>query len=137
MQGLHVLDEEREHRPLATMEDPGIVEDEVKKKFIPAFEELGVTKGRIGMDHVSMLTLIKLQEAFPKAEFVNGDHCVLDAQVVKNSEEIKCMRVSSQMAAIAMDRAISKIDAGVRECESLQRRCILFTRMGWKCPSVT
>ncbi len=93
-------------RPLATMEDPGIVEEEVKKKFIPAFEELGITKGKVGIDHVSMLTLMKLKEAFPKADFVNGDHCVLDAQVVKNSEEIKCMRVSSQMAAIAMDRAI-------------------------------
>jgi Xaa-Pro aminopeptidase len=106
-------------RPLATMEDPGIVEVEVKKKFIPAFEELGITGGKIGIDHVSMLVLMKLKEAFPKADFTNGDHCVLDAQVIKNSEEIKCMRVSSQMAAIAMDRAIRKIDAGLRECEIL------------------
>jgi Xaa-Pro aminopeptidase len=106
-------------RPLATMEDPGIVEEEIKKKFIPAFKELGITTGRIGIDHVAMLTLMKLKEAFPKADFVNGDHCVLDAQVVKNSEEIKCMRVSSQMAAIAMDRAIRAIHLGVRECEIL------------------
>jgi Xaa-Pro aminopeptidase len=28
-------------RPLATMEDPGVVETEVNKKFKPAFEELG------------------------------------------------------------------------------------------------
>jgi Xaa-Pro dipeptidase len=101
------------------MEDPGIVEVEIKKKFVPAFEELGITKGKIGIDHVSMLTLLKLQEAFPKAQFVNGDHCVLDAQVVKNSEEIKCMRVASQMATIAMDRAMKKIDVGIRECEIL------------------
>jgi Xaa-Pro aminopeptidase len=106
-------------RPLATMEDPGVVEVEIKKKFIPAFEELGITKGKVGIDHVSMLVLMKLKEAFPKAEFVNGDHCVLDAQAIKNSEEIKCMRVSSQMAAIAMDRAVRKIDVGVRECEIL------------------
>ncbi len=106
-------------RPLATMEDPGIVDVEVKKKFIPAFDELGITGGRIGIDHVSMLTLLKLKEAFPKAEFVNGDHCVLDAQVVKNSEEIKCMRASSQLAVVAMDRAMKKIDVGVRECEIL------------------
>jgi Xaa-Pro aminopeptidase len=106
-------------RPLATMEDPGIVEEEIRKKFVPAFKELGITKGKVGIDHVSMLTLIKLKEAFPKADFVNGDHCVLDAQVIKNSEEIKCMRASSQMAAIAMDRAIRKIGLGVRECEVL------------------
>ncbi len=106
-------------RPLATMEDPGIVEEEIKKKFVPAFKELGITKGKIGIDHVSMLTLMKLKEAFPKADFVNGDHCVLDAQVIKNSEEIKCMRASSQMAAIAMDRAIRSIRLGIRECEIL------------------
>ena len=104
-------------RPLATMEDPGIVEAEVNKKLKPAFEELGITEAKIGVDHVSMLVLMKLKEAFPKAEFVNGDHCVLDAQVIKNSEEIKCMRISSQLATFAMDRAIKKIDAGVRECE--------------------
>ena len=106
-------------RPLATMEDPGIVEEEIKKKFLPAFKELGITKAKIGLDHVSMLTLMKLKEAFPKADFVNGDHCVLDAQVIKNSEEIKCMRASSQMAMIAMDRAIRAINIGVRECEIL------------------
>lgn len=106
-------------RPLATMEDPGIVEEEIARKFVPAFEELGISEGRIGIDHVSMLTLIKLQEAFPRATFVNGDHCVLEASAVKNSEEIKCMRVASQMAAIAMDRAIRSIRLGVRECEVL------------------
>ena len=106
-------------RPLATMEDPGIVEEEIRKKFVPAFDELGITRGRIGIDHVSMLTLIKLQEAFPEAQFVNGDHCVLEASAVKNGEEIKCMRVASQMAAIAMDRAIRSIRLGIRECEIL------------------
>ena len=106
-------------RPLATMEDPGIVVAEVEKKFKPAFEELGITEGRIGIDHVSMLVLLKLQEAFPKAEFVNGDHCVLDASAIKNSEEIKCMRESSHLATFAMDRAMKKIGAGVRECEVL------------------
>jgi len=59
--------------PLATMEDPVIVEEEIKKKFVPAFEELGITHGRVAIDHVSMLVLLKLQEAFPNARFVNGD----------------------------------------------------------------
>ena len=121
-------------RPLATMEDPGVVEVEVKKKFIPAFEELGITKGKIGIDHVSMLVLLKLKEAFPKADFINGDHCVLDAQAIKNSEEIKCMRVSSQMAAIAMDRAIRKIDAGVRECEILAEAMYSLYSNGMEVP---
>jgi Xaa-Pro aminopeptidase len=106
-------------RPLATMEDPGIAETEVREKFIPAFEELGITEGKIGIDHVSMIVLNKLKEVFPKAEFVDGDQCVLAAQVIKNSEELKCMRVASEHAAYAMDRAINSIRAGIRECEIL------------------
>ncbi len=106
-------------RPLATMEDPGIAETEVKKKLKPAMEELGITQGKVGIDHVSMIVLNKLKEAFPKIEFVDGDQCVLAAQVVKNSEELKCMKVASQHASYAMDRAISSIRAGIRECEIL------------------
>ncbi|MBI4289349.1 MAG: aminopeptidase P family N-terminal domain-containing protein, partial [Chloroflexi bacterium] len=37
-------------RPLATMEDPGIAEAQVEKKLKPAFEELGVSTGKIGID---------------------------------------------------------------------------------------
>ena len=106
-------------RPLATMDDPGIAETEINKKFKPAFEELGITEGKVGIDHVSMVVLMKLKEAFPKVEFVNGDHCVLDAQVEKSSEEIKLMRIASQNASYAMMRAMKKIEAGVRECEIL------------------
>ena len=106
-------------RPLATMEDPGIARTEVEKKIKPALEELGITEGRIGVDHVTMIVLNILKETFPKAEFVDGDQCVLAAQVEKNSEEIKCMRVASQHAAYAMDRAINSIRAGIRECEIL------------------
>ena len=106
-------------RPLATMEDPGIAETEVREKLLPAFEELGITEGKIGIDHVSMIVLNKLKEVLPKVEFVDGDQCVLAAQVVKNSEELKCMRVASEHASYAMDRAISSIRAGIRECEIL------------------
>ena len=106
-------------RPLATMEDPGIAETEVKEKIKPALEELGISEGKIGIDHVSMIVLNKLKELLPKAEFVDGDQCVLAAQAVKNSEELKCMRVASQHASYAMDRAIKSIRAGIRECEIL------------------
>jgi len=106
-------------RPLATMEDPGIAETEVREKIAPAMEELGLTEGKIGIDHVSMIVLNKLKEVFPKVEFVDGDQCVLAAQVVKNSEELKCMRVASEHASYAMDRAINSIRAGIRECEIL------------------
>lgn len=106
-------------RPLATLDDPAIADNEIRKKFVPAFDELGITKGKIGLDHVPMTVLLKLQEVFPEVEFVNGDQCVLDAQAVKNPEEIKLLRSASQHACYAMHRAINSIEAGKRECEIL------------------
>lgn len=121
-------------RPMATMEDPGIAENEVEKKLKPAFEELGITEGKIGIDHVPMTVLIQLQKKFPKAEFVDGDQCILDASVIKNSEEIKCMRISSQLAGFAMDRALKKIEPGVRECEILAEAMHSFYSNAMECP---
>ena len=58
------------------------LKDGKKLTCLNAFEELGITEGKIGIDHVSMIVLNKLKEALPKAEFVDGDQCVLAAQVV-------------------------------------------------------
>lgn len=126
--------EKKNIRPLATMEDPGIAETEVRKKLVPAFEELGLTEGKVGIDHVSMIVLTKLKEALPKVQFVDGDQCVLAASAVKNSEEIKCMRVASQHASYAMDRAIGSIRAGVRECEILAEAMHSMYSNGMECP---
>jgi Xaa-Pro aminopeptidase len=121
-------------RPLATMDDPGIAANEVNNKLKPAFEELGISEGKIGIDHIAMSVLIELKKAFPKAEFVNGDHCVLDAQVIKNSEEIKLLRQSSQLASFAMHHAIGSIDAGVRECEILAEAMHVLYSFGMEVP---
>jgi len=121
-------------RPLATMEDPGIAETEVKEKFLPAFEELGITEGKVGIDHVSMIVLNKLKEVFPKVEFVDGDQCTLAAQVIKNSEELKCMRTASEHASYAMDRAIKSIRPGIRECEILAEAMHSFYSNGMEVP---
>ncbi|MFH1635681.1 MAG: Xaa-Pro peptidase family protein, partial [Chloroflexota bacterium] len=121
-------------RPLATMEDPGIIDIEMKKKFKPAFEELGITSGKIGVDHVSLLVLTKLQETFPKAKFVPGERPVQDAAVIKNAEEIKCMRTSSQMATYAMERATNAIAPGKRECEILAEGMFSLYSNGMEVP---
>ena len=107
-------------RPLATLEDKGIINNVVNDVFVPAFKELGITEGsKVGIDATTMLILSKLKEVFPKVEFVDGDECLKDAQVIKTPDEIVLMRQSSHMAQIAMKRAIEFIDLGVRECEIL------------------
>ena len=107
-------------RPLATLEDEGIIKQTMKDLFVPAFKELGITDGsKVGIDASTMLILEKLKETFPKVEFVDGDECLKNAQLIKTRDEIVLLRQSSHMAQIAMKRAIEFIDLGVRECEIL------------------
>ena len=106
-------------RPLATLEDEGIINEVVNDLFVPAFKELGITNAKVGIDATTILILNKLQKTFPDVMFVDGDDCLKDVQVIKSPDEIKCMRISSHMAQIAMKRAIESIDLGVRECEIL------------------
>jgi len=107
-------------RPLATLEDEGIIDQVMKDLFVPAFKELGITDGsKVGIDASTMLILEKLKKMFPKVEFVDGDECLKNAQLIKTRDEIVLLRQSSHMAQIAMKRAIEFIDLGVRECEIL------------------
>jgi len=107
-------------RPLPTLEDEGIIMQAMKDLFVPAFKELGITDGsKVGIDASTMLILEKLKETFPKIEFVDGDECLKNTQVIKTPDEIVLLRQSSHMAMIAMKRAIEFIDLGVRECEIL------------------
>ena len=122
-------------RPLATLEDEGIIKNVVNDVFIPAFKELGIKEGsKVGVDATTMLILLKLQEAFPKVEFVNGDDCLKTAQVIKTQDEIVLMRQSSHMAMIGMKRAIESIDLGKRECEILAEAMHSFYSHGMEVP---
>jgi len=122
-------------RPLATLEDEGIISNVVNDVFVPAFRELGITEGsKIGIDATTMLILSKLKEVFPKVEFVDGDECLKDAQVIKTPDEIILMRQSSHMAMIGMKRAIESIDLGVRECEILAEAMHSFYSHGMEVP---
>lgn len=121
-------------RPMATMDDPGVTRMMVRERLKPALEELGVARGRIGIDHTTMLILENLKEALPDAQFVDGDMCALDAQVIKNEEEIKCIRLSCRMAEIAMERAMGAIGLGVRECEVLAEAMHAFYSLGMEVP---
>lgn len=122
-----------EIRPCGTMEDPGIVETMVAE-FVRTLTELGFTTGRIGVDCGTFNMLDAVKKAFPKAEIVDGDECVIEAKAIKNSEEIKLMRVSSICAAIGIDAAVRSIRTGIRECEILGEAMRVFYSLGMEAP---
>jgi len=121
-------------RPCATMEDPGIVKTMVDREFLPTLRQMGVMEGRIGLDAATTAIFQELRKALPKAEWVDGDQCVKDAAAVKHAEEIKCLRVSVQMADVAMEKAMRSIDVGRRECEVLAAAMHTLYSFGMEVP---
>jgi Xaa-Pro aminopeptidase len=121
-------------RPCATMEDPGIVKTMVEREFLPALRQMGVMEGRIAIDAATTAIFQELKNALPKAEWVDGDQCVKDAAAIKHPEEIKCMRLSVQMADVAMEKAMRRIGTGVRECEVLATAMHTLYSFGMEVP---
>lgn len=121
-------------RPCATMEDPGIVKTMVAREFLPTLKRLGVAEGRVGLDAATAAIFAELKDALPRAQWVDGDACVKEAAAVKHPEEIKCMRVAVQMADVAMEKAMGRIEAGVRECEVLAAAMHTLYSFGMEVP---
>ena len=121
-------------RPCATMEDDGIAKTMVWNHFLPALQELGLTRGRLAIDAVNMSVLEELRAALPEAELVAGDACLQDAKAIKSADEILCMRVTNHMAAIAHSRAAQRLEVGVRECEVLAEVMHTFYSFGMEVP---
>lgn len=120
-------------RPCGSMEDPGIT-DYMVKEFVKCLVDMGVEKGRIGIDAVTVDIFNALNRHLPNAKLVDGDECVKEAKAVKNSEEIKLMKISSRCAEVGMETAINSIRAGVRECEVLGEVMKVFYSLGMEVP---
>ena len=122
-----------EIRPCGTMEDLGIV-DTMVIEFVKALSELGFTSGRIGVDAGTFGMFAAIKKAFPNAEIVDGDACVIEAKTIKNSEEIKLMKTSSRIAEVGMQTAIDNIRTGARNCEILGDVMKVFYSLGMEVP---
>lgn len=82
-----------------------------------ALQELGVTKGKVGIDRVSWLILEAFKKAMPEIEFVNAEEALLLERAVKNDEEQKLMRHAGWIASEGVKAGIEAIRSGVTEYE--------------------
>lgn len=95
--------------PFVMEEGYNLVEEKLK--------ELGITKGKVGIDMMKFAMVDKLQKGFPDVEFVDG-YCVVEgAQIVKNQDEITLLSVAAQMADIGMTTMLDHLGEGVTEIE--------------------
>ena len=82
-----------------------------------ALKELGVTKGKVGIDRVSWLILEAFKSAMPEIEFVNAEEALLLERAVKNEEEKKLMRHAGWIASEGVKAGIEAVRPGVTEYE--------------------
>lgn len=120
-------------RPLAVLEDREVFKSTVSD-FKKDLTDLGVAYGNIGIDATRFGLTQQLQQALPKASFVDGDEVLTDAKEIKTKEEQDLMRVSSAIASFAMERTIEVIASGKRECEILGEAMRVLYSFGMEVP---
>ncbi len=80
-------------------------------------KELGITKGKVGIDMMKYAMVDKLQKGFPDIEFTDG-YCVVEgAQLVKNDDEIMLMQEAAKLADIGMTTMLDTLAVGKTELE--------------------
>jgi Xaa-Pro dipeptidase len=82
-----------------------------------ALTELGVTKGKVGIDRVSWIILEAFRREMPGIDFVNAEEELLLERAVKNEEEQKLMRHAAWIASEGVTAGLEAIRPGATEYE--------------------
>lgn len=82
-----------------------------------ALAELGVARGKVGVDRAPWIMLEAFKSALPEVEFVNAEEALLFERAVKNEEEQKLMRYAGWIAAEGVKAGLEAIRPGVTEYE--------------------
>jgi Xaa-Pro dipeptidase len=92
---------------------------------------LGKLDGKtIGVDLWSPTLEDSLKRAFPKTRFVDGYKILMDAKIIKTSDEVQCLKVANAITEAGMDAALKVLRPGVRECEVLATAWYTMTALG-------
>ncbi len=82
-----------------------------------ALKELGVTRGKVGVDRVSWIILEAFKSTVPDVEFVDAEEALLRERAVKNEEEQKLMRHAAWIASEGVKAGVEAVRPGVTEYE--------------------
>jgi Xaa-Pro aminopeptidase len=90
--------------------------EETKKRL----EDLGIRNPRkIGVDSWCPSLYQILPKVFPKAEFVDGQHIMLEARKTKTQDEIWCLKMAYSITVAGFGAALDFLRPGRKECEVL------------------
>jgi Xaa-Pro aminopeptidase len=100
-----------------TIFNANLIAERYAKWVADALKELGVTRGKVGIDRVSWIMLEAFQAALPDVQFVNAEEALLLERAVKNEEEQKLMRHAGWIASEGVVAGINAGQAGTTEYE--------------------
>lgn len=93
--------------------------------------ELGkLVEGKIGVDIWTPRTEESLKKAFPKAEFVDAELVLSEAQMIKTKDELECQRAVTMITEAGFQALLDNLKPGAKECELLSFAWQKFTELG-------
>lgn len=97
--------------------NPNLIAERYAAWARDALAELGVTRGKVGLDRAPWILLEAFESAMPGVEFVNAEEALLLERAVKNEEEQKLMRYAGWIAAEGVKAGLDAIRPGATEYE--------------------
>jgi Xaa-Pro aminopeptidase len=98
------------------------------KKLLEKIEEWDLGNKTIGLEsYMPRYQSEALGGKFPGANFVNGDQAFIEMRLIKTEEEIRRIKISTEVAEKAIERCIESVELGVKDTELLKiaRRTIV------------
>lgn len=102
-----------------------------------AFEELGLGRGRVGMElgpasfaRITVVEFDRLQQLLPDVRFVDADETVGRVRMVKTAEEIARIAKACEITEAGIKAGFSSARPGMTERELLQRVVSEWLRLG-------
>jgi Xaa-Pro aminopeptidase len=89
-----------------------------------------LVEGKIGVDVWTPSLSRWLQEAFPKAEFVDGKSILAQAQMIMTEDELECQRAVTMITEAGFQALLQEMRPGIKECELLATAWRKFTELG-------
>lgn len=102
-----------------TIFNPALVSDTYADWLDWAFQKLGITRGRVGLDSAPWQWFVTFKERFPNVELVDAQEALLQQRAVKSPEEIALLREAAVASAEAVMRGLAVAKEGAREYDIL------------------
>jgi Xaa-Pro dipeptidase len=79
--------------------------------------QMGITKGRVGLDQAPWQWYEEFKKTMPKIEFVDAENEILYARAIKTVDELSLIKKACQVASKAVEAGLKALKPGVTEYE--------------------